>query len=243
MPHLPSSARSGVALIAVGDPGRDRTVYATILLLVALGFALIMLAAWLLRNTRPDPDVLAPLERMGERKWRRADPVWQRRHLDEVRPGGAEPLEPSSAPPAADAEFELGPQASGFDDLVPSSTAPDDAAAGLSAPSPDAVPVDAPDAPGYDGDVAEGGTDAADDDEDGDGERGGRDGSDESDEDEEDDDDTGEQDTDDFFAVLDSSPDLDPDLATDSDDDHADDDLVDDDLVDDDRADEEGVPG
>ena len=62
------------ALVAVGDPGRDRTVYATIVLLVALGFAMIMLAVWLLRNTRPDPEVLAPLERMGQRKWRRADP-------------------------------------------------------------------------------------------------------------------------------------------------------------------------
>ena len=94
MPLLPFPARSSVALVAVGDPGRDRTVYATIVLLVALGFTMIMLAVWLLRSTRPDPEVLAPLERMGQRKWRRADPVWQRRHLDEVRPGGADPLEP-----------------------------------------------------------------------------------------------------------------------------------------------------
>ena len=94
MPLLPFPTRSTVALVAVGDPSRDRTVYATIVLLVALGFTMIMLAVWLLRNTRPDPEVLAPLERMGQRRWRRADPVWQRRHLDEVRPGGADPLEP-----------------------------------------------------------------------------------------------------------------------------------------------------
>ncbi len=135
MPQFPFPTRSSVALVAVGDPGRDRTVYATIVLLVALGFALILLAVWLLRTTRPDPDVLAPLERMGQRKWRRADPVWQRRHLDQVRPGGADPLEPSTAPPATDAEFERGPQPIGFDDLVVSDATLVGATAGLAPPS------------------------------------------------------------------------------------------------------------
>ena len=135
MPQLPFPTRSSVALVAVGDPARDRTVYSTIVLLVALGFALILLAVWLLRTTRPDPDVLAPLERMGQRKWRRADPVWQRRHLDQVRPGGADPLEPSTAPPATDADFERGPQPIGFDDLVVSDATLVGATAGLPAPS------------------------------------------------------------------------------------------------------------
>ncbi len=130
MSLLPFPARSSAALVAVGDPSRDRTVYATIVLLVALGFTMILLAVWLLRTTRPDPEVLAPLERMGQRKWRRADPVWQRRHLDEVRPGGADPLEPMSAPPATDAEFERGPQPIGFDDLAVSNETTVAAAAG-----------------------------------------------------------------------------------------------------------------
>ena len=61
-----------------------------------------MLAIWLFRLTRPDKELLAPLEVMGERKWRRADPVWQRRRLDEVRPDDAQPLQPSAAPPDFD---------------------------------------------------------------------------------------------------------------------------------------------
>jgi hypothetical protein len=102
---------------AVGDPEGTRTVSSIIALLVALGLALVMLAVWLHRATRPDPEVLAPLEVMGERKWRRSDPVWQRRRLDEIRPRGAVPMEPSIAPPALDAAFDKGPSAPGFDDL------------------------------------------------------------------------------------------------------------------------------
>lgn len=106
----------GVAA-AVGDPDGARTVTSIIALLVALGVALLMLAVWLYRTTRPDPELLAPLEVMGERRWRRGDPVWQRRRLDEIRPPGAMPLERSSAPPQLDAAFDDGPSAPGFDDL------------------------------------------------------------------------------------------------------------------------------
>lgn len=113
-------------LAAIGDPDGTRTVTSIIALLVALGLGLVMVAVWLYRTTRPDPDLLAPLEVMGERKWRRADPVGQRRTLDEVRPDKARPLEPSVAPPALDAAFEAGPTASGFDDLHPDADAPDD---------------------------------------------------------------------------------------------------------------------
>ncbi|MEX2626133.1 MAG: hypothetical protein WD225_04580 [Ilumatobacteraceae bacterium] len=110
-----------VEMFAVGDSGSTRTVLAAIAFLVAIGIGLLVLAGWLVRATRADPEVLAPLEVMGERSWRRADPVWQRRQLDEVRPSEAEPLEPMAAPPALDAEFDLGPQLgdfSDFDDLL-----------------------------------------------------------------------------------------------------------------------------
>ena len=102
---------------SVGDPEGTRIVTSIIALLVAIGLALVMLAIWLFRTTRPDPELLAPLEMMGERKWRRADPVWQRRHLDEIRPRGANPMQPSIAPPAIDKAFDEGPSAAGFDDL------------------------------------------------------------------------------------------------------------------------------
>ena len=104
-------------LATIGDPDGTRTVTSIVALLVALGLGLAMVAVWLHRTTRPDPELLAPLEAMGERKWRRADPVAQRRTLDAVRPEKARPLEPSVAPPKFDAAFDAGPTASGFDDL------------------------------------------------------------------------------------------------------------------------------
>lgn len=104
-------------LATIGDPDGTRTVTSIIALLVALGLGLAMLAVWLYRTTRPDPELLAPLEVMGDRKWRRADPVAQRRTLDAVRPKQARPLEPSAAPPVLDESFDAGPSAAGFDDL------------------------------------------------------------------------------------------------------------------------------
>ncbi len=102
---------------SVGDPDGTRTITAIVALLVVLGIGLTMLAVWLFKTTRPDPELLAPLDVMGERRWRRADPVWQRRRLDEVRPAEARPLTPSVAPPEFDEAFDQGPTASGFDDL------------------------------------------------------------------------------------------------------------------------------
>lgn len=112
--HLTSRAGT---LASVGDSEGTRAVGSIVALLVALGLAMVMIAVWLYRSTRPDPELLAPLEAMGERRWRRGDPVWQRRRLDHLRPAGANPLEPSVAPPAVDEAFDQGPVASGFDDL------------------------------------------------------------------------------------------------------------------------------
>ncbi len=76
--------------------------------LIVVGIAFVLLGIWLVRQTRYDPPVLAPLERMGDRDWRRqSDPATQRRVLDEVRPEGAEPLRTESSAPTLDAEFEL----------------------------------------------------------------------------------------------------------------------------------------
>jgi len=113
-----TTANSSTHLLAtIGDPEGTRTVTSIVGLLVALGLALVMIAVWLWRTTRPDPELLAPLELMGERKWRRADPVAQRRRLDDARPDGAEPLTPSASPPVLDQTFDAGPSATGFDDL------------------------------------------------------------------------------------------------------------------------------
>lgn len=105
------------APLAASEPDRSSTVWALVALLVVMGVALVMLAVWMVRTTRPDPEVLAPLERMSDRSWRNTDPVWQRRDLDDLRPEGAEPIERMAALPALDEQFDRGPQAPGFDDL------------------------------------------------------------------------------------------------------------------------------
>jgi hypothetical protein len=125
----------------VGDPEGTRAVGSIVVLLVALGLALLMVAVWLYRSTRPDPELLAPLEVMGERRWRRRDPVWQRRTLDELRPQGAEPLDPSVAPPDIDEAFDHGPAVSGFDDLHPDRITPEHTG---DRPEPDAPPESQP---------------------------------------------------------------------------------------------------
>jgi hypothetical protein len=95
------------ALLSVGDPARTRTVYVAIALLVALGLGLVLVAMWLARRTRVDPAVLAPLEVMGQRKWRRsADVQWRQERLDESRPAGAVTLAAIAPLIAADEEAE-----------------------------------------------------------------------------------------------------------------------------------------
>jgi hypothetical protein len=128
-------ATSSPALVAVGDPEGTRTILAIVVLLVVLGIGLIMVAVWLFKVTRPDDELLAPLEVMGERKWRRADPVWQRRRLDELRPEGAQPLQPSAAPPVLDEAFDAGPAVSGFDDLHDRPEPPADETEGVAEPA------------------------------------------------------------------------------------------------------------
>lgn len=127
-------------LASVGDPGRTRTVYAAILFLVALGVALAATAVWIVRSTRRDPEVLAPLEVLGERRFRKLDPVWQRRRLDEVRPAGAVPLSPTPPLPPPDDAFEAGPQATGFDDLSIDELLADPLLADPPAPAPPPEP-------------------------------------------------------------------------------------------------------
>jgi hypothetical protein len=120
------------AVLGASDPGSTRLVYAMVAGLVVIGLAFIGLGVWLIRQTRYDPPVLAPLERMGDRDWRRRDGMTQRRILDEVRPEGAEPLRSQPDVPELDAEFELSEHpVSSMTDLGP----------GLSAPLPGSFPV------------------------------------------------------------------------------------------------------
>ncbi len=122
-----------MALVAAGDPGSSRLVYAMVAGLAVIGVALVVLGAWLVRQTRPDLEVLAPLERMGDADWKKRDPSTQRRMLDQVRPEGAEPLTPEPEPPPIDAEFDSEHPLASFSDLGP----------GLAADHRDPTPVHA----------------------------------------------------------------------------------------------------
>lgn len=134
-----SSAVAALVLLGAGDPGSTRLVYAMVAGLVAIGFIFILLGIWLYRQTRYDPPVLAPLERMGDKKWRRQrDPATQRRVLDEVRPDGAEPLRHESSPPKLDAEFELVERpVTSMSDLEPSDQSADPSRSDLAPPTPE----------------------------------------------------------------------------------------------------------
>ncbi|MET0663358.1 MAG: hypothetical protein ABWZ42_09530 [Ilumatobacteraceae bacterium] len=159
----------GHGLLAA-DAGSSRLVYAMVFALIIIGVVLIVLAIVVFRRTRVDLDVLAPLERMGSRKWRKADPESRRQLLDAVRPAGATGpsltdsadapvglpppvVEPASEAPH-DATFIAGPDGvepvehldepvQAVADADETITAPDDVAA---APEPaDAASANAPD--------------------------------------------------------------------------------------------------
>ena len=106
------------APMTVGDQTATRTVYITIVLLVALGLGLAILAVWLFKRTRPEPELLAPLEEMDTRAWRKQDPAAQRRALDAIRPPGARPVHREAAVPDVDDEFAAARPAVGFEDLA-----------------------------------------------------------------------------------------------------------------------------
>ena len=119
-----AAAPSAVGVVAVNagasDPGSTRLVYAMVIGLALIGVAFVLLAVWLIRQTRAEPEVLAPLERMGDSDWRRKDPATQRRLLDESRPEGATPIHTEPAPPSLDDEFEHADESMrSLDDLDP----------------------------------------------------------------------------------------------------------------------------
>lgn len=111
---------SPFAVIGAGDPSSSRLVYAMVVGLLVVGLGFVLLGVWILRQTRADLEVLAPLERMGDRDWMKCDPAGQRRILDETRPAGAKPLWSEPSPPPLDAEFEQGDHpVTSFTDLGP----------------------------------------------------------------------------------------------------------------------------
>ena len=109
----------GGASLAAGDVQSTRIVYAMVIGLAVIGILFVLLGIWVIRQTRVDLEVLAPLERMGDREWRKSDPASQRRSLDESRPAGAEPLRQEQHRPRVDTEFEKSDRpVQSFEDLA-----------------------------------------------------------------------------------------------------------------------------
>lgn len=65
------------------------TTFVLVVLLVAVGVAMIMTTVWLVRTTRTDAPALGPLEVMSARRWTLADPDRRSAGLDSARPPGA----------------------------------------------------------------------------------------------------------------------------------------------------------
>lgn len=106
------------ALMAAGDSSATRTVYGVVIALGVIGVALLVLAIWLIKQTKPEPQLLAPLERMDDRAWRKQEPAEMRRDLDSLRPTGARPVVREKSVPDVDAEFAQNrPTLGTFDDL------------------------------------------------------------------------------------------------------------------------------
>ncbi len=90
--HSSGLLANGLLADSVNDASSTRKVYLLAGGLALLGLALLVITVWFWRSTRPEPELLAPLEIMGDRKFRRLDVNGQQDLLDSVRPDDAQPL-------------------------------------------------------------------------------------------------------------------------------------------------------
>ncbi len=107
------------AIVAAGDPASSRLVYAMVVGLLVIGASLVVLGVWLVRQTRRDLDLLAPLEMMGEADWAKQDPATQTRMLEALRPIDAKPLRHAASRPQFDVAFDEAPEVTSLSDLGP----------------------------------------------------------------------------------------------------------------------------
>ena len=84
------------------------TTLVLVVLLVALGLAMVATAVWLVRTTRSDAPALGPLEAMSSRRWARGDADRRAADLAAARPDGALPPAPMLEPDPV-LSLEIGP--------------------------------------------------------------------------------------------------------------------------------------
>ena len=82
----------------------DMTVNALSVGMVALGVVLFVVTLRFWKSAGEDPEVLAPLEVMGDRKFARSDDETRIALLNTVRPAGADAVDHFEAPPVLDHE-------------------------------------------------------------------------------------------------------------------------------------------
>jgi hypothetical protein len=83
---------SAVLADSINDVSSTRKVYLLAAALALLGVVLIVVTVWFWRTSRHDPELLAPLETMGKKKFRTLDTKTQQTLLDAARPPDAEPM-------------------------------------------------------------------------------------------------------------------------------------------------------
>ncbi|MBG7604085.1 MAG: hypothetical protein IZT58_05520 [Actinobacteria bacterium] len=129
----------GGASLAAGDVQSTRIVYAMVIGLALIGILFVLLGIWVIRQTRVDLEVFAPLERMGPRpsvdtEFEKPDrPV---KSFDDLTEGG----DPT---PASGASLELDAGESEAPDGEPGSDAGNDVAADADADDNESAEVDA----------------------------------------------------------------------------------------------------
>ena len=102
---------SSFRLIAdsISDSGSTRTVYLLAAGLAVLGVGLLVITISFWKSSKPEPQLLAPLEVMEDKKFRGLGKMEQRRALDAVRPPDAQPINKSVVigTPIAHPELDL----------------------------------------------------------------------------------------------------------------------------------------
>ncbi|MCU1391215.1 MAG: hypothetical protein JWL72_4553 [Ilumatobacteraceae bacterium] len=118
-----AGARLGVLADSINDSSSTRKVYLLAGGLALLGILLVVITVWFWRSTKHDPELLAPLEVIGGRRFRRLDGGSQQVALDTARPEAATPMRwgvqrgGASGGPEIDLRASSRTGLAGYDDL------------------------------------------------------------------------------------------------------------------------------